>query len=400
MRTIQHESTRRNIADPEESHMLTTNPPTNPPTSESQLHRMFSPIPHIPISMPLNIDIPQFDPLIDLPIADMDMYMDTHHSEETEPELPSSQINPYRYERVIQNKNEWCQIVTGLKPNILKDLVTYLQKDEVNRNQIYSLQDQIVLTLFKLRQNHDFQVIAGTIGLNPKTVSGYFHKWINIMYHKLRFLVKMQDRDHIFDTIPNHFRSEFPKITSIIDCFEIRCESPEKLRLKAQLYSNYKKHSTIKILISCSPTGSINFVSKAWGGRASDKTIVLESGFDKHTFHNPGDQILADRGFDLKEEFNIGSRSTLIVPAFKRMRKQLTSLDVEETRKIAHVRIHIERVICELRNRYKILGEGGGTMPLTLVKARNGICTIDQIVTTCAALCNLRLGVIQKHLNK
>lgn len=97
------------------------------------------------------------------------------------------------------------------------------------------------------------------------------------MHAKLGFLVKFQDRDYIFQTIPPIFESQFPPLTSIIDCFEVFIDSLKNLKASAQCWSNYKNHCTIKVFISCSPLGHINYVSKAYGGRASDVQIVKES---------------------------------------------------------------------------------------------------------------------------
>lgn len=51
--------------------------------------------------------------------------------------------------------------------------------------------------------------------------------------------------------------------------------------------------------------------------------------------------MLADRGFDVKESVALVS-ATLKMAAFTRGRCQLDAKDVEETRKLAHVRIHVE----------------------------------------------------------
>jgi len=185
------------------------------------------------------------------------------------------------------------------------------------------------------------------------------------MYIKLQYLVQMQDRHHIFSTIPPVFKTKFPRLTSIVDCFEVFVESPTSLMARAQLYSQYKKHCTIKVFISCTPIGAINFVSKCWGGRASDIQIVRESGFHLSKYHMPGDQILADRGFTLKDEFAAGSGSELIIPAFTKGKSQLSAKEVEDSRKIASVRIHIERVIGLLKNKYTILK---GIVPLRTIK--------------------------------
>ena len=82
--------------------------------------------------------------------------------------------------------------------------------------------------------------------------------------------------------------------------------------------------------------------------------------------HMPGDQILADRGFTLQDDFAAGSSSELLIPAFTRGLSQLSAKDVETSRKIASVRIHIERVIGCMRNRYSILK---GTLTLRIVKS-------------------------------
>ena len=212
----------------------------------------------------------------------------------------------------------------------------------------------------------------------------------------MHFLIHWQDRDNIRQTVPPIFKQHFLRLTCIVDCFEIFIDRPVNLKARAQVYSNYKKHSTAKYLISCSPLGAINFLSNGWGDRATDTYIVRKSGFISNKFHYPGDQILADRGFPLKDDFASSCSAEFIIPAFTKGKKQLSAKEIETTRKIASIRIHIERVIGLVKNSYHILD---GPIPITLVKSMSNELykqtpTIDKLVAVCACLCNLSTSIV------
>ena len=86
------------------------------------------------------------------------------------------------------------------------------------------------------------------------------------------------------------------KATVIIDCFEIFINRPTNLMARAQTFSNYKHHNTVKVLIGISPQGTISFVSEAWGGRTSEKFLTENFGFLRNLL--PGDLVLADRFYN------------------------------------------------------------------------------------------------------
>ena len=77
--------------------------------------------------------------------------------------------------------------------------------------------------------------------------------------------------------MPASFRKFFKKCVVIIDCTEIFVERPANLLARAQVWSNYKHHSTVKVLIGITSQGTISYVSKSAGGRISDKEIVEKS---------------------------------------------------------------------------------------------------------------------------
>ncbi|CAM4492357.1 unnamed protein product [Leuciscus chuanchicus] len=170
----------------------------------------------------------------------------------------------------------------------------------------------------------------------------------------------------------------------------------DEAQQSAKTYSNYKKWTTAKYLIACHPSGCITFLSKGWGCRASDVHIVRQSGFLSSSYHKPGDQILADRGFTLLEDFAVLG-AHLVMPAFTRGRKQLPGKEVEESRVKSNIRIHIERVIGVLKGRFHILD---GPIPMRLVKSlmderqNKEEATIDKIVHVCAALVNMSSSVV------
>ena len=139
----------------------------------------------------------------------------------------------------------------------------------------------------------------------------------------MRFLIHWQDRDNIRQTVPPIFKQHFPRLTCVIDCFEIFIDRPVDLQARVQVYSNYEKHSTVKYFISFSPLGAINFLSNEWGGRATDTYIVRNSGFISSKFHFPGDQILADIDFPLQDHFVSNCSAEFIILAFTKGKKQL-----------------------------------------------------------------------------
>ena len=146
--------------------------------------------------------------------------------------------------------------------------------------------------------------------------------------------------------------------------------------------------------------GATTFLSPAWGGRATDNEIVRESGFISIKYHLPGDQILADRGFTLVEDFAIACQAELITPYFTKGKQQLSAMEVELTRKIANVRIHIERVIGHMKQKFAILSQG--SLPHSLVKSKTNAANdelpnIEKLVTVCCCLNNLTPSIVYKN---
>ncbi|XP_077865527.1 uncharacterized protein LOC144352336, partial [Saccoglossus kowalevskii] len=180
------------------------------------------------------------------------------------------------------------------------------------------------------------------------------------------------------------------KVAVIIDCFEVFIDRPSNLKARAETWSNYKHHNTMKFLIGIAPQGGVSFISKSWGGRVSDKYLTEHCGFLDNLVHD--DIVLADRGFDIPDSVGYYC-ATLKIPAFTKGKSQLPALKVETTRKIAHVRIHVERVIGLVRRKYQVLQS---TLPVEYLIKKKGEteAPIDKIVRVCCALTNICDSII------
>ena len=152
--------------------------------------------------------------------------------------------------------------------------------------------------------------------------------------------------------MPAVFKELYPNCRCIIDCSEIFIETPRNFDARSKTYSNYKKHNTVKFLIGITPVGTISFLSRCWGGRVSDKNLTQESDFFE--FVESGDVVLADRGFTIAEDLAVHGVK-LEIPAFTRGKGQLSQRDVELSKQLSKVRIHVEQVIGNLKNKYTIL---------------------------------------------
>ncbi|KAK6186845.1 hypothetical protein SNE40_006113 [Patella caerulea] len=109
-------------------------------------------------------------------------------------------------------------------------------------------------------------------------------------------LVVWPSRDTLRKTMPMQFRKHFgTKCVAIIDCFEVFIDRTTNLKARAETWSSYKHHNTVKFLIGITPQGTMSYISKAWGGRVRDKFITENDGFLNNIL--PGDLVLADRGF-------------------------------------------------------------------------------------------------------
>ena len=110
---------------------------------------------------------------------------------------------------------------------------------------------------------------------------------------KLRALIKWPNREDLFKTTPMSFRQHFKTtVAVIVDCFEIFCNQPKNFLATAETFSSYKHHNTVKYLIGITPQGVISFVSKAWGGRVSDKYVTDNYGMLQYLL--PGVVVLTE----------------------------------------------------------------------------------------------------------
>ena len=268
-------------------------------------------------------------------------------------------------------------------------LVPVIPKKDFTKSDL-SLCDEFFGFLLKLHLGVPYLDIAYCLNVSEATVQKFFMKWLDVASQELQCLIVWPDEEQLRLNMPVCFRKHYMGVKCIIDCFEIFIERPSSYVARAVTYSNYKKHNTIKVFIAVAPTGSICFISKGWGGRVSDRVITSKCGFlDKLDY---GDQIMADRGFNISDELAVRG-AKLFIPAFTRGKSQLPKKDVEETRQLANRRVHVERVIGQLRKKYKILSH---TLPISMITpdTKDSLCAIDKILIVTAALTNLSPSII------
>ena len=140
-------------------------------------------------------------------------------------------------------------------------------------------QDQLLMTLMKLKLNLTTVDLANRFCVSSSTVTNYVTTWICFLYHHLKEIDWMPAVAQIQGTLPPVFRERYPTTYAIVDCSEIFLETPSDLHLQSSTWSNYKHHNTAKFLIAVTPNGCVSYVSPLYVGSISDVELTSVSGF-------------------------------------------------------------------------------------------------------------------------
>lgn len=244
--------------------------------------------------------------------------------------------------------------------------------------------DEFLLVLMRLRLGLLIEDLPEWFLISIGLCSTIFNRWLDYLDVSLNFLVKWPSRQNVHVTMPEKFKHKYPNCRVVIDCTEIHTETPCSLQLKSLMYSDYKSHMTWKGLIGVSPAGIVTFVSDLYTGSTSDKQITKLSGLVD--LCEEGDAIMADKGF-LISDLTTPKGVSLIMPPFKKNKKQFLPLEVEATKNIASLRIHVEREMERIKN-FRILQ---GNMPITMSSQASKIWKL------CTRLTNLQPPLVPNY---
>lgn len=204
------------------------------------------------------------------------------------------------------------------------------------------LLEQFFLTLVRLNLGLLELDLANRFNISKSSVSRIISTWINLMFHSLKALERYPQWHIVQKYMPEVFKKDYPNTRLIIDATEFPIERPSSLVSQSCTFSSYKNRNTVKVLVGIMPSGVVTFVSPTYEGSISDRKLVESSGL--LDLLETGDEIMADKGFQIQDLLApLGVR--LNIPPFLSSNTQMSADDVLHTRKIAHLRIHVERAI-------------------------------------------------------
>ena len=241
--------------------------------------------------------------------------------------------------------------------------------------------DQIFITLMKLRQNYTNLHLAQLFSCSVATISNivitFIHLLHGLLFNDLMTTIPSRNKNKLCS--PSSF-STYSSCRIVIDCTDIEVATPGLMSQQSATYSSYRGMNSFKVLTGVAPNGVLTYVSKLYPGSISDKEIVQQSGILKHFV--PGDLILADKGFLIQDIVPKGV-SVNIPPFLEHGR--FTESEAKVTKSIARCRIHVERANARLKD-FKILN----FVPPYLR------CYMDKVFQLCAALVNLQFPLIKE----
>ena len=225
--------------------------------------------------------------------------------------------------------------------------------------------------------------LAILFGISQPTVNRIFVSWMNFMYLRFGTINIWPNREEVDKSMPEDFKSKYPKTRVILDCTEIKCQMSSSLLLNSRLFTSYKNHTTLKGLTGIAPSEAITFISELYAGSVSDREIVERSGLLDLPF-NEGDDVMADKSFTIEDLLLLGV--SLNIPLFLGQSQQMPAEDVVKTQVIASLRIHVERAINKIKN-FPIFDR---------ITQLTSIPLVNQMWTVCSFLCNVQDPILSE----
>ena len=110
-----------------------------------------------------------------------------------------------------------------------------------------SLWQEFTLVLLRLRLGLFEKDLANRYRVSVSVVSDICRSWIKFMKSELQpRCIIWPSKEQIKHYMPPVFKEFYPELVSIIDCTEIKMESPSSLDNQSLCYSMYKSHTTMK----------------------------------------------------------------------------------------------------------------------------------------------------------
>lgn len=249
------------------------------------------------------------------------------------------------------------------------------------RSHRLDVRERVLLTMAKLKLDLSYITLGALFNISGQLCKTYFFDFLTILSQVFKSCIYFPSEEEISKNLPKCFES-FKNCRVVLDCTEIFIQKPSCLCCRIKFYSQYKKSTTVKFMTGVSPGGIITFISKSYGGRASDKLIFEESDLIKLLTPNR-DSIMVDKGF-LIDNLCAMYKINLIRPPFLRNKKQLTVEEAICNKEIAAARVHIERS----NQRLKIFNIISGKLQWSLVSK------IDEIFTIICGITNLSAPIL------
>lgn len=315
-------------------------------------------------------------------------------------QIAALKIHKFGLER-FSSDNESIRLYTGfLSYQHFYNFYHFVEPSAQHMNYVYSaglqanrpsartmlLIDELFLFLVRIRLCLFEQDLADRFLLSISTVSRKITTWANYLYFLLGTQPVWASRQQINECMPQAFKELYPATRVIIDCTELYVQTPSSLLLQSQLYSSYKSNTTLKGLIGIAPHGAVTFVSSLYTGSISDKEITRCCGLLDLLEEN--DSVMADKGFDI-EDILLKKKVKLNIPPYLQSKGQFSIREATDTKKIAKLRIHVERAIRRVKE-YHIFD---WCIPLNMMGS------INQIYTVVCLLTNFQGALIKKSIN-
>ncbi|KAM7281332.1 uncharacterized protein ISCGN_006425, partial [Ixodes scapularis] len=282
----------------------------------------------------------------------------------------------------LKSSEQTLQDLCGVTMTVFSILLNLLP-DQRYRSSDVTKEDKLALFSIKLKLGISLTALGAIFGVSKSTASRVFRLTLDCLSVKLNKWVFVPPRCAIKDTLPECFVQHYTECTFIIDCTEIRTETPTDPEAQHYLYSNYKGSYTLKFLIAILPNDMVSFISKVYGGRHSDSFISRDSGF--LSLIEPGDVVLCDKGFTAIKTTMEDEGAVLVMPPCNVGGGQLSKENMETPLIIAQVRIHVERAI----QRLKLHNVLTNRVPLTLIPQ------MGKVMQVCSALVNIQSPIIK-----